>query len=433
MFIPLLICALTCITMILCVLFKPQFRLGKICVSSYWVVALVGACVMIISGYADPMEIGKALIADSAINPIKILVLFISMTVLSVFLDEINFFKYLAGKTLSYAGTSQLRLFVILYITVSVLTVFTSNDIIVLTFTPFICYFAKNAKIDPLPYLIAVFVAANTWSMALVIGNPTNIYLSTFNGIDFLAYAKRMLLPTVAAGIAAFLLILAVFHKKLADPIRVNQSTIHISDKPLLIIGLIHLAVCTVALAVGSYIGVEMWLISLLAVVSLFVCNAVIGIRRKRAPYELIGCLKRAPWSLIPFVLSMFVLILAASKCGITEKLNELLGHSDTVLRYGVASFLSANLINNIPMSVLFCSVIESLEGGELTRAVYAVVVGSNIGAFLTPIGALAGVMWSSILREQNIKFGYIDFLKYGALISIPTMAAALVALMIVV
>lgn len=58
---------------------------------------------------------------------------------------------------------------------VAILTIFTSNDIVILTFTPFICYFSKNAKINPIPYLVAEF-AATTYSMMLIIGNPTNIY-----------------------------------------------------------------------------------------------------------------------------------------------------------------------------------------------------------------------------------------------------------------
>jgi site-specific DNA-cytosine methylase len=35
-----------------------------------------------------------------------------------------------------------------MYLMVAVLTIFTSNDIVILTFTPFICYFCKNAKIS---------------------------------------------------------------------------------------------------------------------------------------------------------------------------------------------------------------------------------------------------------------------------------------------
>ena len=118
----------------------------------------------------------------------KILVLFISMTLLSIFLDELGFFRFLASVALKRAGKNQFKLFFLLYATVSVLTVFTSNDIIILSFTPFVCYFAKNARINPLPYLAAEFVAANTWSMALIIGNPTNIYLVTAAGGDFSSY-----------------------------------------------------------------------------------------------------------------------------------------------------------------------------------------------------------------------------------------------------
>jgi arsenical pump membrane protein len=67
------------------------------------------------------------------------------MTAFSVFLDELGFFRVLASAALHRAGSSQKILFFILYFTVSILTVFTSNDIIILTFTPFICAFARRA------------------------------------------------------------------------------------------------------------------------------------------------------------------------------------------------------------------------------------------------------------------------------------------------
>ena len=143
----------------------------------------MGGIVLIIAGKCDIKRLASALAAENAVNPIKILVLFISMTFLSIYLDETGFFSYLAEKTLRLAKTSQVKIFVFLYLTVSFLTVFTSNDIIILTFTPFML-FSKNAKINPLPYLVAEFVAANTWSMALIIGNP-NIYLASFSGIGF--------------------------------------------------------------------------------------------------------------------------------------------------------------------------------------------------------------------------------------------------------
>ncbi len=412
--------------MILSVLFKPTVRIGKYTVDTYWITSLVGCAAMICAGCVNISSILSAFTANTAINPIKILILFICMTTLSVFLDAVGFFAYLASKTLGMAGKSQMRLFLYLYFTVSILTVFTSNDIIVLTFTPFICYFAKHANIDPLPYLIGEFVAANTWSMALIIGNPTNIYLSTACGVGFGEYMKMMLLPTVAAGTTALAVLLLLFGKKLREPIAPSKTDAVIKDKTYLIIGLAHLSLCTVFLAVGSYINAEMWLVSLFFTISLFFCVSIVSLKRRKPADELVYCVKKAPWQLIPFVLSMFVMILGLQNSGVTEAISAILGSEGTVFKYGITSFLAANLINNIPMSVLFSSVIDPLSEGARTGAVYASVIGSNVCAFFTPIGALAGMMWSGMLKKQHIKFTYKDFVKYGEAVSIPTVIAAL-------
>lgn len=431
MFLAIAIAALTCLAMIMAVLFFPKIKIGGFSVASYWVITLIGAAALLTSGTVGIKSVGMALIANNAINPLKILVLFISMTILSIFLDEFGFFRYLANCALVRAGKSQMKLFVLLYATVSVLTVFTSNDIIILSFTPFVCYFAKNAHINPLPYLAAEFVAANTWSMALIIGNPTNIYLVTAAGGDFVSYMRVMLIPTLAAGIIACACLFLLFRKKLSAPIEASPEEVVIEDKLLLWVGIIHLAVCTVILAVGSYIGIEMWLVSLVSVVSLFVWNLVISAVRRKKPSTLTACLKRAPWELIPFVISMFVIVEALGVTGVTGEIFKLLGDSQPVWKYGISSFLASNLINNIPMSVLFSSILA--DSAAKTAAVYATVVGSNLGACLTPIGALAGIMWSSILREQNLKFGYADFLKIGVSVAIPALVAALGALALII
>ena len=425
-----IVCAVTCLCMILGVLFFPKIKIGRIRLDTYWMVALLGAAVALIFGRNYAADIGKAMIADTAINPLKILVLFLSMTILSVFLDELGFFRYLAGFALRHAHSGQQRLFFSLYFTVALLTVFTSNDVIVLSFTPFICYFAKEAKIDPMPYLAAEFVAANTWSMALIIGNPTNIYLATAQGIDFITYLKVSILPTLAAGSVSLLLLWLLFHKKLALPISGTAERTQITDKPALIIGIVHLGVCTVLLAISSYVGFELWLIALCSVGSLFIAYLILCLCKKERPRTLWGCVKRAPWQLIPFLLAMFVLTEALSWQGTTAAIAKFLGSDLDIWKYGGLSFLASNLINNIPMSVLFSSMLSSSAVG--TGAVFATVIGSNLGAFFTPIGALAGLMFSSILAEHDVKFGYLQFLKLGATVAIPSLAAALGMLQLV-
>ena len=419
----------TCLAMIVAVLFFPKVNIGKLSLGSYWVVTVVGAILLLLLGAVDIRTVGAALLADTAINPLKILVLFISMTVLSIFLDEIGFFRYLASATLHKAGHSQMRLFLILYITVSVLTVFTSNDIIILSFTPFICYFAKNAHISPIPYLAAEFVAANTWSMELIIGNPTNIYLVTAAGGDFVSYLAIMMIPTLVSGLVAFGCLYLLFRKKLSQPIEATPEDVKIEDRLSLIVGLVHLGVCTVLLAIGSYIGLDMWIVSLVSALSLLTFTVVLSIIRKEVPTHTKACLKRAPWELIPFILSMFVVVEALHTNGVTDLVYGMLSGSASVWTYGITSFLSSNLINNIPMSVLYSAI---LSGGASSVAVYATVVGSNLGACLTPIGALAGIMWSSILKEHHLKFSYADFLKIGTTVAVPSLIAALGTLSLV-
>ena len=214
----------TCAALITLVFAKPAVMIGGKKISIFWLAPLCGAIALTVGGLITPAEIGAGLTGAGDVNPIKILLLFFSMTMMSVYLDEIGFFRLLAHKVLGKAKGSQTTLFFLLYGLVSVLTVFTSNDIIVLTFTPFICHFAKSARIDPLPYLVSEFVAANTWSMALIIGNPTNIYLMTGTGVSFLAYTAKMILPTAMAGLVSLGVLYLLFRKKLKAPLDPEES-----------------------------------------------------------------------------------------------------------------------------------------------------------------------------------------------------------------
>ena len=206
------------------IIFIPHFKIRKITIDTYWILPLVAAIILLLTSLAPINEVISSLTSDTSINPLKILVLFFSMTIISVYLDELGLFKYLAGKAAKKAGSNQFVLFLILYLLVAVLTIFTSNDVVILTFTPFICFFAKRTKINPLPYLIAEFAAANTWSMMFIIGNPTNIYLGTSAGITFIDYFKVMAIPTFIAGVIQLGIIFLIFFKKLKEPISAEDE-----------------------------------------------------------------------------------------------------------------------------------------------------------------------------------------------------------------
>ncbi len=397
----------------------------------FWAAPLAGALLLILIGILTPTQVLGGLTADTAVNPVKILVLFFAMTLMSVFLDEEGFFRYLAGAVLSRAGTSQRKLFLMLYAAVSVLTVFTSNDIVVLTFTPFICYFAKHAKIDPMPYLICEFVAANTWSMMLIIGNPTNIYLAAGAGITFAEYFAVMALPTVMGGLCSLLVLCLLFGRRLNEPMSPCCAISHIEDRPTVTLGLFSLGGCIVLMVLSSYVDLPMWLIAAACCIFLYLTAMSELLLRHRKLSPVTHSLLRAPFDVIPFVFSMFVLVMGLAQVGITAKLSELLLGSGEIWRTGAASFLAANLVNNIPMSVLFSTVVTP-SGVASIPALYAAVIGSNVGAFFTPMGALAGIMWMALLRQHGVKLSFGKFMAYGAIISIPTLLATLLGLALV-
>ena len=368
--------------------------------------------------------------SKSAANPLKILILFFSMTILSIYLDELGLFKHLAIVAVNKAKGSQRVLFFVLYFLVAILTIFTSNDIVILTFTPFICFFCKHAKIKALPFLIAEFVAANTWSMMFIIGNPTNIYLATSAGITFLGYLKVMLFPTIIAGLVELTIVYLLFMKQLKEPINNEEvSPIPIESKADLIIGTLHLFICLTFLIISPYINVEMWLVALICATSLLVCSLILRLISKKEWIYIEDCFLRLPYQLIPFILSMSIIVIALNYQGVADKIGSLLNHGSIILNYGLSSFGFANVINNIPMSILFSNIPSELVNEEYLKAIYASIIGSNIGAFLTPIGALAGIMFSNLLNKYDMHFSFLDFIKYGAIISLPILGVALIAL----
>ncbi len=424
---------LTCLTMIGASLFKPDIKFRKLSINTYWLIPLIGASILLSLGLISFPEVISGLTANSVINPLKILALFLSMTMMSLFLDEVGFFRFLASVTLRRAKSSQMTMFIILYFLVSVLTMFTSNDIIILTFTPFICYFAKRAKINPLPYLFASFVAANTWSMMFIIGNPTNIYLASSHNIGFFDYVKVMYLPTIFAGIISFFLLIMIFKKQLLSPINEEVEEIKIGNRFLLSIGLFSLGACTVFLTIAHYIKFEMYLITLIFAAFLLITALIYKVFKKEKPIEIMNTVCRLPWDLIPFIIAMFVIVLALNKHGVTTMIADLFGSSLTIVKYGLSSFLLSNFINNIPMSVFYSSVTSYADNTIITRAVYASIIGSNLGAFLTPIGALAGMMWMGSLKSHQIKFSFIKFFIYGAAPSLFALSAALIGLFLTI
>lgn len=406
-----------------------KFHKHKLMIQTFYLVPLICAVILILTNSVSKESLISLFDFSTVINPIKILILFISISFISIFLDSVGFFSLCANKVLAKSKGSNFKFFIFLYIIVSILTIFTSNDIVVLTFTPFICYYTSMKKINPLPYLFIEFIAANSWSMMLEIGNPTNIYLGLNAGISFIEYIKVMIVPTIISCLTSFALVILIFRKSIFsnDNQEIKQVPYQ-ANKPLMIIGIIHLALCIIGLAIFSD---YMYLVCLFCAISLATISIIYDFNNKEV--NTIKTVKKLPYSMIPFIISMYVIVCSLNESHITDyiantlnllSINEL----TTSLSYGFFSLFGCNILNNIPMSVLFSSILNN--GGQINLvATYATIIGSNLGALLTPIGALAGIMWINILKESNVNITFGSFIKYCSLICLTSALVAFVTL----
>ena len=407
---------LAMIGMILLIVFYPTLKIGKLHFSTFYFPLLLVALIFLIFPIFDKSGLKEALFTNTPINPLKILILFLSISVLSIGLDKSGFFSFLASWSIKRFHESQYALFFALYLFISLTTIFTSNDIVILTFTPFIIYLSKEGKFNPLPYLVMEFVAGNTFSMLLQIGNPTNIYLSTVFGVDFVKYFEVMAIPTLIIGASSIVILLLIFHKSLSKPIEhFDLEVKKVEDKFLMYVSLIHLGLAIICLAISNIIGIEMWMITLGFAISMSIILIVYSLVKKKNEVAIIY--KKLPYSLIPFILSMFVIIMAEDGTGLFGSIAYLLNSIENPVfegwAYLVGSTLACNFVNNIPMSLMFSRIID----GNLI-SVFSTIIGSNLGALLTPIGALAGIMWMSILKHKGVHFSFGEFIKYGAVIT---------------
>lgn len=61
----------------------------------------------------------------------------------------------------------------------------------------------------------------------------------------------------------------------------------------------------------------------------------------------------------------------------------------------------------------------------------FSLIMGSNFGANVTLIGALAGLLWVNILKSKGVSMSYLEFLKYGMIITPPVVFSSCLVLAI--
>jgi arsenical pump membrane protein len=386
---------------------------------------LLSVCVLLQYGHLNLTDIYEV-VSDKA----SILILILSFAYIAISLDDSGFFDYCATVIVNKSRNNGVKLFLNLFILVSLLTLFTSNDIVILTMTPIIIYVCRNAGIkDMLPFLISQFFAANILSMGLYVGSPTNIVIGATIGWTFLYYALWMILPSIVCGAMALGLTYVVFVKMGKNRVPNRLKNIRKSGAPnfnyqmkLKVSIFASLLIC-LALTSLEELRIKIWVVCLIfAFVAFLVDFLVISRNRIEKRIFFFKVSQRMPWSIVPFAVSFFCIIEALSKVGfpilVGNKMLSLVHMAGDgsgmfsrligAVTFGGVSALLVNIMNDIPATVFLSEILARLQSvladqpGLFHVLATSTLVGVNPGCSMSIIGALAGLMWMEIMTPYK-------------------------------
>jgi arsenical pump membrane protein len=383
--------------------------------------ALIGAILAVIF-LLKPHQVLEALGISTQEMPVplittwNVVIILITLMIISSLLDDYGFFGYCATKAIHASGNNGHRLFLYTYLVVSSIALFAGNDVVILTTTPIILIFCKNAGINPKPYMYASFFAANTFSIPLYIGNLTNILIGDSFGLDYFGFTRYMFLPAIAAAGVNYHLLKYIFRKQI--PLGFNSKDdfeVVIKNKPLVTIGLAVLLGVIIFGGIANYYKVPISFVTLSGAVILLISERKIAHR-----------LNRISWNVVIFVIGLFIVVKSLDASGVNSIIGELVftGLSDNIFiatySMSLLSALMCNLVNNIPMTAMMLSIIQqaNLSPSMNTAMGYSLVIGSNLGANFTTFGALAGILWLESARRYGWNTTMTDLLKIGLFVT---------------
>ncbi len=299
-----------------------------------------------------------------------------------------------AGAQISRLARSPRGVVVLVALASAAITAVLSLDATVVLFTPVVVLVVRNRRAAADPALVTTTQMANGSSLLLPVSNLTNLLVFSATGLSFAGYALRMALPTVVA-VAVITLVGARRASPEACPQPVTVERVPLGWFSRLTA--VCLVLILVAFLVSSLLGVEpVWIAAGGAVVlgaAALVTHRLTLTRAVRAV---------SPGFLI-FVAALTVVVAAADHHGLRTAAQHLVPRGSGFLALlGITALgaLLANLINNLPATLLLLTVIPSGAAPQLL----ALLVGVNVGPNATYTGSLATLLWRRAVRQAGVE-----------------------------
>jgi arsenical pump membrane protein len=337
-------------------------------------------------------------------------------------------FDWLAALATQHAGGSPRRLFLLIYLVGTAVTVLLSNDATVVVLTPAVAAAVRTAKVEqPLPYLLICAFIANAASFVLPISNPANLVIYGSHMPPLSQWLPRYLLPSAVSIAATYVLLRWTQRHALHQAIARHVPVPALSRGGK--IAAAGIAVTAIVLLSASAMDMQLGLPTCMA------GAATAAVVLLFQPVKAWRIVKDLSWGVLPLVAGLFVLVEALNETGMVAAISTLLrdtvAHSLALAAWcaGIAVALGSNLFNNLPVGLLAGSAIQNDHiADQVTRAI---LIGVDLGPNLSVTGSLATILWLSALRRENVSVSAGRFLKLGAIVMSPALLLAIAAALI--
>lgn len=373
-------------------------------------------------------------ISDVLADKLPVIVFILAFALVAEGLRRSGFFHFLAYRLADRGRSNTTRLTLYLFLLSSLLTYFTSNDIVVLTMTPIVVSVAYQARIrNAKLLLLSQFIAANTVSMGILIGSPSNLILGRAMDIRFFEYLFLMLAPAVMALMVTFVLVTWInwFVEKRGSragrfarwlvgswTFSTEYSTPRFSEFRTMTsemrrwVGVFTLSVALLTIGTATDTGLLIAAV-VIAVIALATLRRSARQRDEPTGARFFGQAFRVlPIGIVFFGLTYFVIADAISDTrfvreDVDEYVTDHASAHTPVPSWGaiLGSGALVNTMNDLPASALSGTVLERAEFAtpfDRALVVQGTLVGLNIATYATPVGALAGIIWFDILRKER-------------------------------
>lgn len=364
-------------------------------------VALVGAALMVACGAIPLTDAYRAVDLDT-------LTLLLGMMIVVANLRLAGFFNAASAWAIGRAR-SPLALMAAVAAVSGVLSAFLVNDAVCLVLAPLVLELTTALRRNPVPYLLAVAMAANVGSTATITGNPQNMMIGSLSQIPYARFAAA-LAPIAAAGLVAVIGLIALLHRREfagGAPLaaRLPPARLH---RVLMWRAL----GATVLLMVLFFAGQPP------AKAAIVIGGLLLLTRRLRSE----RVYAQIDWSLLLMFAGLFIIVAGAERVLLTPNLVAAVGtlHLDRVPVLSAVTAVLSNLVSNVPAVLVLKPFVEPLADPQkawLTAAMAATLAGN-----LTVIGSIANLIVVQRAAAGGVTIGLWEYCRVGVPLTLLTL-----------